>query len=67
MIEILKQEPFYSKCGTTKYKVQWRGTWENDQEIIDAVDGSGGNYGGFIHIKAQDDDVYTGVVHVWYD
>ena len=67
MIEILKQEIFYKKCGTAKYKVQWRGYYKDEQELINAVDGSSSNYGGYVRFLKKENGVSFGIVHVYYD
>ena len=68
MIEILERELIASGHGTHKYRVKWRADEPyTEEELIDAVDGTTGNYGGRVKTQACACGTYWGTVCVYYD
>ncbi len=62
----IKKKLLSSGFGTHKYYVEWAGDW-TAKDLIDAVDGTTGNYGGYVDVSTQNGEYYTGIVGVYYD
>lgn len=65
-MQIIKKNLISSGYGTHKYQVEWLGNY-TDKELIDAVDGSTGNYGGYVEVMYSKSKHYKGIVGVYYD
>lgn len=65
-MQILKQKLLSSGYGTHKYLVEWLGECTKE-ELINTVDGSSGNYGGYVEVSSQKGQHYKGIVGVYYD
>lgn len=67
-MQIIKKQLLSSAHGTHKYYVEWLGIY-TDKELINAVDGSTGNYGGYVKLELVDcvRKKYRGTVEVYYD
>lgn len=65
-MQIIKKKLISSAHGTHKYYVEWLGEW-TEKELVDAVDGSTGNYGGCVHVTYRKFNYYKGFVEVYYE
>ena len=67
-MQIIKKQLLSSAHGTHKYYVEWIGEY-TDTALINAVDGSTGNYGGYVKVQLVDCErnKYRGIVEVYYE
>lgn len=67
-MQIIKKKLISTRHGTHKYFCEWFGAW-TEKEVINAVDGGCGNYGGRVALRIRDDEHkrYGGFVEVYYD